>query len=151
MGFLKSLNQIDGYSYQSLVKSLMRTLKNLVASSSCEPTKWPNNELELAYKLTLLMMINTNEYKAGVIMREMLTIDESSASSSKSSHSLDENVLVKIRQEVGSFHSMCFGDSVKSLVNFFATVDVDEDKLSALVGNLVLAYDWDIQNKCSMK
>lgn len=120
-----------------------------------------SDELELIYRLFVVMMINTNEFKAGAFMRRLLTLDETTMQRAILNNdvnnkisllaSLDEGILVKIRQEIAPFHENCFADAVKSLVNYLTEIESDEEQLAALVRNMISVHDWDIQNRCSMK
>lgn len=136
--FLKSLNGISGISYKSLSEKIIDCLKH-------------DKDHELLYKLTLLMMIITNEHKAGLLMNELLLLENKTAN--KTSYTLDECILVKLRQEINPFHVDCFNNSIKSTINYFSnlTDKSAERKLNSFVNNLVIIYEWDIHNKCFMK
>lgn len=162
IGFLKSLNQVDGYSFESLVTAMIKCLKNVTAANRNNNNNLDekidgetNEELELVYRLFILVMINTNEFKAGSLMRQLLTLETNHSDENKtmtmSSSSLEESMLVKIRVEIGPFHENCFADALKSVVNYLVEIEPDDVKLNALVNNMILVYEWDIQNKCSMK
>lgn len=151
IGFLKSLNELDGQSFEVMINSMMKCLTKLTRRDNNEERKevGDENELELLYRLFIMIMINTNGFKAGALMRKLLTLETRYETNKNSS--LDEGILVKIRQEVSPFHEQCFAEAVKSLINYLTEIEPDEDKLTALVHNMVLVNEWDIQNKCSMK
>lgn len=151
IGFLKSLNELDGQSFEVMINSMMKCLTKLTRRDTTETNEERNddNELELIYRLIIMIMINTNGFKAGALMRKLLTLETQNGTIKSSS--LDEGILVKIRQEISPFHEQCFADAVKSLVNHLSEIEPDEEKLTALVHNMVLVHEWDIQNKCSIK
>lgn len=142
IGFLKSLNNINGTSFTSMIRNMIKCF------NKC--TQQEHDEQELVYKMIFLTMINTNEHIAGLIMKELLVLENKNETQNRT-YTLDECILVKIRQEINPFHSECFNKTVKSLINYLLNIEPDQWKFASLINNLVDVYEWDIQNKCFMK
>lgn len=151
IGFLKSLNQIDGYSFESMLKALIKSLQNVINTTHAQKYESTdhNRLLDVLYKLILLIMINTSELKAAAVLKRLLTYIVEVDCFAKDE--LDETVLDKIRQEVGPFHGDCFSNAVKSSINLFANVDLDEEKFAAFINNLFILHKWDVKNRNLMK
>jgi hypothetical protein len=137
--FLKSLNAINGTPLKALIEKIVVNLKQ-------------EKEPELLFKLILLIMITTNEHKATLLMNELLILENKLANkTTTTSFALEECLLVQIRQEINPFHAECFNNSVKSMISSLASHDSDELKLNSFVNNLIVIYEWDLNNKCFMK
>ena len=62
----------------------------------------------------------------------------------------EESILIKLRQEINSFHPNCVNDVVKSLLKQFNN-QKNEDYFKFFIQNLISIYEWDVQNQHFMR
>jgi hypothetical protein len=138
--FLKSLNTINGSSLRFLIEQLIclaRSATNTTNSIQIQET---------LLKLMILISINGNSNTAKLLISELCTLPVNSTTSGYQANP-QETFLIKLRQEVNPFHENCFSESVKSLIRSFRdSTETSEEILEYFVRNLILVYEWDLQN-----
>ena len=137
--FLKSLNTINGSSFNLLVEQIIRILKS---------ESFKNLDRELIYKLLALFSINGNEHMANKIMSELIVTP--SKFLLNQNNSTDESLLVKMRQEITPFHSECMSKTINSMISSFDH-QKNEENLTYFLENTMSLYEWDLQNKNFMR
>jgi hypothetical protein len=157
--FLQSLNAINGSLFKSLLNQLKPILKSMSTSEKIN---------EIIFKLLTLISINGNEYSAVSIMSELIKISFNFETNGNETDSMpiisnnkqqSESILIKLRIEITPFHPDCLRKTIISLIHTISEDDIgnDEDKndkhyqLLTFIKNLILIYQWDLQNQYFMR
>jgi hypothetical protein len=141
--FLKSLNTINGASLRFLIDQMISLAKSATNTTSSIQIQ------ETLLKLMIMVSINGNANTAKLIISDLSVLAINNSTTGYQANS-QETFLVKLRQEVNPFHENSFAESVKSVIRSFRNGDfsteTSERELDYFVRNLVLAYEWDLQN-----
>jgi hypothetical protein len=132
---LTSLNKLNGTSLNHLAKLIISTNNS-------------NNKVDkdLLYKIITLLSINCDKHVATLFLTELFQLKNEEAKVT----SYEESILIKLRQELNSFHPTCISEVVFSLLKLF-TNEPNEDRLGFFIQNLTSIYEWDIQNQHFMR
>jgi hypothetical protein len=133
--FLNSLNLINGANLDHLVELIISN----IGSSSIKLNK------EILYKLIILLSINCDNHVANSFLNKLFVL-----SKMEKTNAYEESILIKLRQEINSFHPNCVNDVVKSLLKQFNN-QKNEDYFKFFIQNLISIYEWDVQNQHFMR
>lgn len=133
--FLKSLNNINGYSFKNLIKKIVSILKT-------NDKDMLGFNQELIYKFIVLTCINGDINSTNQLISELLLINIPNFDFSNNT----ELFLNKFRQEINPFHPDSFRNSIKSTIELLK-INKDQKNLVCFVNNLISIFDWDNQNK----
>lgn len=127
--FLKSLNSINGYSFERLVDKIVSLIKN-------DDQRVYENNKDIIYKLILCISISENFNSSVEIISRILRIE-------MPNYSDNDYLINKLRLETSSFHSDAFKNSIKLAIQSVET----EIELNSLIKNLMILHDWDLNNQ----
>jgi hypothetical protein len=128
--FLNSINLINGVNLDHLVKLI---ISNVDQSGKLNQ--------DILYKLIILLSINCDNHVANCFLNKLFVL-----SKVENTNGYEESILIKLRQEINSFHPDCVNDAVKSLLKQFNN-EKNEDSFKFFIQNLISIYEWDVQNQ----
>lgn len=130
--FLKSLNSINGYSFEKLVEKIVSLIKN-------DDQKTFENNYELVFKLILCITTGENFNLSIELVSRLLKVEIPKFNK-------NDYFINKIRLEMNLFHSDNFKNSVKYAIQSIE----NEEELESLVKNLLIIHEWDLNNECNI-
>lgn len=134
--FLKSLNSINGYSFNLVISKIVSIIDN-------EEQSIFQHNYELIYKIILLMTISEDLNSSVKLVSQLLKITIPKINDA-------DYVLNKIRLEMNPFHPDCFKNSINHAIESLKNEQNDKE-LKSLVSNLVIIHEWDLHNQCYIR
>ncbi|RMZ95039.1 Integrator complex subunit 5 [Brachionus plicatilis] len=128
--FLKSLNSINGYSFEKLVDKLVSLIKN-------DDQNIFEKNYDFIYKLILCISIGENFNSSVELVSRLLKIEIPKYNES-------DYLINKLRQEISLFQS----DSLKNSLKFAIQSVENKQELDSLINNLFHLYEWDLNSQC---
>jgi hypothetical protein len=131
--FLNSINLLNGVNLDHLVKLIISNIRSKKLNQ------------EILYKLITLLSINCDNHVASSFLSKLFGL-----SKFEKENGYEESILIKLRQEINSFHPDCVNDVVRSLLKQFNN-EKNEESFKFLIENLISIYEWDVQNRHYMR